>query len=290
MPRFDTPEPISVTLELSVGDVWLLASDRPDTTVDVLPSNPAKEEDVAAASQTRVEYASGSLLVKAPKGWRQWTPWGGGESIEVRIQLPAGSRVQATTHVGALHSTGRLGECRYRTGAGAVRLEDAGPLELKSGAGDVSMDTVAGTAEITTAGTVSVGRIDGSAVVRNRNGDTWVGEVNGDARVNAANGDIRIDRAHETVAVKTANGDVRLGEVGRGVVVAQSASGAVDVGVRDGVAAWLDLETKFGTVQNGLGTVQPPPQGEETVEVRVRTSAGNITIHRSFGSTAGKDE
>ena len=290
MPRFDTPEPISVTLELSVGDVRLVASDRADTIVDVQPSNPSKKSDVAAAAQTRVEYVSGSLLVKAPKGWRQWTPWGGGESIDVRIQLPAGSRVRAAAGVGALRSTGRIGECRYRTGMGDIQLEDAGPLELTSGLGDVNVDAVAGKAEIRTAGSVRVGRIDGPAVVKNSNGDTWVGEVRGDARVNAANGAISIDRARETVSVKTANGDVRLGEVSRGVVVAQSAFGNVEVGVRDGVTAWLDLETKFGTVQNDLDTAQHPEPSEDTVEVHAHTSMGNITIHRSFGSAAGKDE
>ena len=70
MPTFDTPEPISVTLEVGVGDIRIVASDRTDTIVDVRPSDPAKRSDVTAAEQTRVEYANGSLLVKAQKGWR----------------------------------------------------------------------------------------------------------------------------------------------------------------------------------------------------------------------------
>ena len=43
MPTFDTPEPITVTLELGVGDVRITASDRADTVVEVRPSDPAKE-------------------------------------------------------------------------------------------------------------------------------------------------------------------------------------------------------------------------------------------------------
>ena len=57
MPTFDTPEPISVTLEVGVGDIRIVASDRTDTIVDVRPSDPAKKSDVTAAEQTRVEYA-----------------------------------------------------------------------------------------------------------------------------------------------------------------------------------------------------------------------------------------
>ncbi len=89
---------------------------------------------------------------------------------------------------------------------------------------------------------------------------------------------------------KTANGDVRLGEVAGGAVVAQSAFGDVEVGVRDGVAAWLDLETKFGTVHNDLDATERPEPAEDAVEVRARTSMGDITVHRSLASAAGRDE
>ena len=75
MPTYDTPEPISVSLELGVGDIRITASDRTDTVVDVRPSDPASEADVTAAEQTRVEFADGRLSIKAPKGWRQYT-WG----------------------------------------------------------------------------------------------------------------------------------------------------------------------------------------------------------------------
>jgi DUF4097 and DUF4098 domain-containing protein YvlB len=290
MPTFDTPEPISLTLELGLGDVRIVASDRDDTVVDVRPSDPAKKSDVTAASQTRVEYSGGGLLVKAPKGWRQWTLWGGHESIDVRIELPAGSGVHGVAGVAALRCTGRIGECRYRTGVGDITLEQTGPVELKAGAGDVTVDAIAGRAEIRTAGAVRIGRIDGSAVIKNSNGDTWIGEITGEARVNAANGAISVDLAHRDVAAKTANGNVRLDEVARGPVVAQSAFGAVEVGVRDGVAAWLDLETKFGHVQNDLDDAERPEPGEDAVEVHAHTSMGNITIHRAFASATRKDE
>ena len=64
MPTFDTPEPISVTLEVGVGDIRIVASDRTDTIVDVRPSDPAKKSDVTAAELTRVEFADGRLIVE----------------------------------------------------------------------------------------------------------------------------------------------------------------------------------------------------------------------------------
>src|SRR5262249_15902452 len=87
MPTFDTPQPISVNLELGVGDIRIAASDRDDTVVEVRPTDPGKKADVTAAEQTRVEYVDGRLLVKAPKGFRQYGRRGDGESIDVEIAL-----------------------------------------------------------------------------------------------------------------------------------------------------------------------------------------------------------
>jgi hypothetical protein len=291
MPTFDTPEPISVTVELGVADIRIVASDRTDTVVDVRPSDPAKKADVAAAEQARVEYGDGRLLVKVPKGWRQWSLRGGGESIDVEIGLPAGSQVGGMAGVAALRCSGRIGECRYRTGVGDIRLDQAGPVQLKIGVGDINVERAVGQVEISTgSGAVAIGSIDGSAVVKNSNGDTWIGEVTGDVRVNAANGRISIDQAHAAAAAKTAKGDVRFGEVTRGAVLVESGFGKVEVGIHDGVAAWLDLRTRFGNVQNDLDASERPEASEDAVEVRARTSYGDITIRRSPTNDTGSDE
>lgn len=286
MTTFDTPDPIAVDLEVGVGDVRIEASDRVDTTVEVRPSDPAKPADVRAAEQTRVEYANGHLTVKGPSGWRQWVSHRG-DSIDVAISLPAGSRLQAEVGVAALRATGRLGECRAKVGVGDVSLEEVGALNLKTGAGDVTVDRVAGRAEVVTgSGGVRIGRIEGTAWVKNSNGDTWIGEAGGDARASTASGTITIDRAGAGVVAKSAHGRVHLGEVAHGTAVAESALGDLEIGVRDGVPAWLDLHTKFGRVRNELDASERPASGEDSVEVRAHTSMGDIVIHRSL---AGSD-
>jgi hypothetical protein len=290
MPTFDTPEPISVTVDLGVGDLRIVASDRTDTQVEVRPSDAAKKEDVAAAEQTRVEYDGGRLLIKAPKNWRRYTFRGGGESIDVQVELPAGSHLRGETGVAALRCRGRLGECRYKTGVGDIRLEQAGAVQLRTGVGDIIVDGADGDAELTTgSGSLRIDRVGGAAVVKNSNGDIWIGEVARDLRVNAGNGRISVEQARETVAARSANGDVRLGEVAHGTVLAQTAFGKVEIGIRDGVAAWLDLNTRFGNVHNDLDATGRPDQGEDAVEVRARTAFGDITVHRSSASDPGKD-
>jgi DUF4097 and DUF4098 domain-containing protein YvlB len=286
MPTYDTPEPITVALELGVANVRIHASDRTDTVVDVQPGDATKRADVTAARQTRVEYANGTLLIATPKVWRQWTPWGGHESIDVRIDVPAGSTVRGTAGVASLRATGRLGECAYRAGVGDVVLERANRVEIKSGAGDVAVDAIEGRADVKTAGSIRIGTIAGPAVIKNTNGDTSLGEVAGDARVHASNGSIAIDLARSGIAAKTANGDVRIEEVRSGSVEAQSALGTVEIGIPNGVSAWLDLETKFGHVRNDLEDADRPEPGSDAVEVHAHTSMGDVTIRRALAAGA----
>jgi hypothetical protein len=290
MNTFDTPEPISVTVELGVGDIRIEAGDRTDTVVEVNPSNPSKKGDVAAAEQTRVEYTAGRLLVKAPKGWRRYAPWGGGESIDVRIELPARSHIRGEAAVASLRCTGHLGECRYKTSVGNIDVDEAGPVELRTVAGDLTVGRALTGGEFTAgSGAISIRAIDGSAVVKNSNGDTWIGSATGDLRVNAANGRVGVDSSQASVSAKTASGDIRLGEVVRGAVVAETAYCTIDIGVRAGVPVWLDLSTSFGIVRNELDTAEGPESNEETLEVRAQTSFGDVNVVRSFALGAEKE-
>jgi DUF4097 and DUF4098 domain-containing protein YvlB len=279
MPVFETPHPISVSIDLAIGDARLDAGDRIDTVVEVHPSDPRSELDTKAAENVRVEYAGGQLLVKGPK---QRPLFGRAGSIDVTIDLPSGSDVRAVAQTAAFRGTGRLGECRIKTSVGDVRLQETGQLIAASSLGDITADRVEGQAEITTgSGAVRIGEILGQAVIRNSNGDTWVREVTGDLRVKAANGDISVDQAHAAVDAKTANGDIRIGEVVRGSVVLGTSSGQLDIGIRSGTAALLDVRTKSGNVYNFMAQADGPGAADSRVEVYATTSRGDIAVRRA---------
>ncbi len=282
MTTFDTPEPISVTLELAVADVRIVASDRRDTIVEVRPRDSAKKGDVNAARQTRVEYDSGRLLIKAPKSRRQYAFRSGGDSIVVEVGLPTGSQVRGAAAVATVQCSGRVGDCDFTTSAGGLHFTDTGTTRLKSSAGDLTVEHAAGDLQLTTAlGEVRIDRADGAAVVKNSHGDTWIGEISGDLRVNSARGKIVVEAAGAAVEAKTAHGDIRLLDVRRGDVVAHTALGKIEIGVREGTAAWLDLRTSHGNVQSDLDASAPPAASESAVEVSARTAFGDITIRRA---------
>jgi hypothetical protein len=272
MKTFDTPEPVSLNLDLGVADVSIVASNRVDTVVEVTPSNPADSSDVAAAQNTRVEFAHGVLKITAPKGWKRHGFRGGSESIDVRVELPTGSQLGGDGGVTTLRCSGTLGECRYKTGAG-----------------DISIEQVAGTAELTTGtGAVRVDRTGGLTTVKNGNGDTWIGDAEGDLQVKSANGKIAVDQSSAAVKAKTANGDIRLDAVTGGTIVAESACGKVDIALRTDVAAWLDLHTGFGRVRNLLDPCDGPGPSEATIDVRARSSFGDITVRRVDSEDQGQ--
>ena len=292
MPAFATPEPISVTIELSAGDARIIASDRTDTVIEVRPRDDSKASDIRAAEQTQVEYASGRLLVKSRQrnfiyeGARSVIGPGRGSPVDVTIELPAGSHLQGDSGMGEFGCEGRLGECQLKTGLGNIRLDHATALHLKTGMGDIAVDRASGDADVTTgSGEVRIGHIGGAAVIKNSNGDTVVGEVTGDLRVKSANGRISVDRAHASVMAKTANGRIRIGEVVNGAIVLETAAGELEVGIREGTAAWLDVSAHHGRVRNSLDEASSPEQSEATVEIRARTSYGNILIHRAIQTT-----
>jgi len=281
MPTFETPAPIAVTVELGAGNVRITASDRTDTVVDVRPSNASDESDVQTAEQVRVDYANGALQVIGPKA-RAFDFSRKTRSVEVSIEVPSGSQVSGELQVGDFTGTGRLDECRIKTGAGNVRFERTGALRVDTGAGRVTADVVAGNAEVNTgSGKVQIDEVEGTVAVKSSNGDVTIATATGDIRVRSANGDISVDRAGASVDAKTANGDIRLGEVARGVVELGTSMGEVEIGIAKGTAARLDVHTGFGQVHNQLDSITGPEDSDETVEVRAHTSFGGVTIRRS---------
>ena len=122
MQKFDTPAPISAVLRIPAGRVQLIAADRADTTVEVLPTNASKSRDVKAAEQTTVEYADGVLRIETSVKNQPLGPTG---SIEVTVKLPAGSQVEAKTASAELRTVGRLGDVAFE---GAYHGLTHGPL------------------------------------------------------------------------------------------------------------------------------------------------------------------
>jgi DUF4097 and DUF4098 domain-containing protein YvlB len=200
----------------------------------------------------------------------------------VHIEMPAGSQLRGTVGSAALRCDGRIGECRFKSQMGDIELKETDGLYLEAGGSDITVGRVNGRAEVIVgSGTVRMAEIDGLSVIKNTNGDVWVGVAGDDTLLTAANGSVSLDRALGSVEGKAATGSIRLGEVQRGSVGVETGVGELEVGIREGTAARLDLRTRRGSVRNSLSSADGPVASEETAEVRARTNMGDIVIRRS---------
>jgi hypothetical protein len=281
MPTYDTPAPVQATVEFDIAQVRIAATDRTDTVVTVTPTNPGTDKDVRAAEQTQVNYANGELVVRGPKRLAIIGPGRKSGSIDVHIQLPTDSTVRANGPMAGFTCTGRLGEVRLSTSMGPITVAETGPARLKTDFGDVRLDHASGTVDVRGCGRIELGTLDAAATVKNTNGDITIDEASGALRVTTANGDIRVDLASADVEAKTACGTIRLGEVRQGQVRMHTAAGDLAVGIGPATSAWLDLNTTLGSVRNTMTETTGPGESTHTVEVRARTSYGDITVNRA---------
>ncbi|MGW3668644.1 DUF4097 family beta strand repeat-containing protein [Streptomyces sp. NPDC005141] len=179
MQKFDTPAPISAVLDIPAGHIRLIAADRTDATVEILPADASKGRDVKAAEQTTVEYGDGVLRIETARAKNRIL--GASGSVEVTVQLPAGSRVEAKAAGAEFRGVGRLGDVTFEGAQGSVKLDETASVRLTLLAGDISVGRLGGPAEISTAkGDIRIAEaVRGTVVLRTESGDVSVGAARG---------------------------------------------------------------------------------------------------------------
>ncbi|WP_182882446.1 DUF4097 family beta strand repeat-containing protein [Microbispora sp. H10949] len=179
MQKFDTPIPVTAVLDVPAGRIRFIAADRADTAVEVLPANASKSRDVTAAEQTEVVYGDGVLRIKAPEAKNRIL--GPSGSVEVTVQLPAGSRIEAKAALADFRGVGRLGDVVVESAQGSVKLDEAASARLTLQSGDVSVGRLGGPAEISTLkGDLRITEaVSGTVTLRTEAGEISVGAARG---------------------------------------------------------------------------------------------------------------
>ncbi|MFD4315209.1 DUF4097 family beta strand repeat-containing protein [Streptomyces sp. NPDC058548] len=179
MQKFATTAAIITVLDIPAGRIQLIAADRDDATVDIRPVNAAKSADVKAAGQVSVEFADGILRITSAPAKNKIL--GDSGSVEVTVQLPAGSRVEAKAAAAELRGVGRLGDVVFEGAQGPVKLDEAASAHLTLLAGDITVGRLGGSAEISTQkGDLRIAEaMGGTVVLRTEAGDITVGAARG---------------------------------------------------------------------------------------------------------------
>lgn len=282
MPTFTTPEPVALVVDIAVrAEIHVVAVAGDQAEVQVRPRKPARALDVGAAEQTRVELVAGRLLV-SHRPLRRYSWFSDGGAVDVEVRVPIGSSLDLSSGMGHLRCEGEFGAARLHTELGDIRVDHCGPITARTETGDLAVERVTGDADLRTeSGTLRAGEVDGAAHLHNGNGEIVVGVVTGELTAKASNGRILVDRAGGAVTAKSAHGSIAVGRVERGPVALSTANGSIAVGVAGRATAWLDLRTSYGTVSSELEPAAAPERGADVLELRARSSYGDITVRRA---------
>jgi hypothetical protein len=283
MPAYESLSPIDADIDVSAGHVEVVASDRADTTVEIIPTNPGRAGDVSLARDATVAFENNRLRVRVPPRLKLLGPNG---TVDVRIELPAGSRAVIESGYGSVRVHGELGTTRIVAKYGSVTADRVGDLALVSPHGEIDIAEVDGDLDVKAGhGQVRIGRVAGAARLRGSYGNLTLRIAEGTVEA-ATSGPFTIERALGDVTARSAHGAIRVLEAEGGILRLENGYAEVEVGVPAGVAAWVDASSAHGAVRNEL-TPDPAAAGSDrTIELHLRTNWSDILIRRAARRTA----
>jgi hypothetical protein len=282
--RFDTTGPITLKAELLVGDLTLTVGDGPTTTVRLHPHG---KHGAEIAEKFTVEAHGNDVSVLAPKLRDSFFSLGTKGSVDVEVELPASSTVDAKTGAGDVTAAGLLGEVRAATGAGDLTFHEVGSARLKSGSGDITLQSASGDLDARTgSGDITVGTGGGRLDLTSGSGDISLRRSDAAVKAKTGSGDVHIGASTGDLELTTGTGDVSLDGVHGGEVRARTGTGDVTIAVAHGVAAYLDLNTVTGDVDIDLEETSGPGDSEAQARLVVHSGSGDIRVKRAQVSLA----
>lgn len=254
---FDTPGPITVSVESPVGDLTLRCTDTTQTTVEIRPN---RERDREAAERTIVGFDGGQLRIEVPT--RRFALTGG--VVNILVTAPAGSRLEAIVASADVRCGGPMGGLQVRGASGDVTVERVdGDAEVQLASGDLRADMITGTLRVRTA-----------------SGDLRLKDLGG-LEATTASGDMTIGTLGGHAQLHAASGDIWIADATGGGIAATTASGDIQVGVRRGTVVHLDLNSRSGDVRSELPVEDVPPETGATLSLQLRSLSGDILVRRS---------
>ena len=281
MPTFDTPEPISAMVELVVGDVRITASDRDDTVVEVRPSDESHERRRARRRADPGRVRRRPAPRQTPKQ-RSLSLFGKPGSIDVTIELPTGSQVHGDASVAAFRlrrpSRRVPGQDSRRRHPARADRPARGEHRRRRHRGGPGGGPGRGQHRVRPGAAGRDRRHSRDQELQrrqlDRRGRRRPAGQRGQRRHLRRPRGRRRQRQHRQRRRPGRRRHPRLG-------LTQDRLGEIEVGIRAGTAARLDVHTQFGRVHNQLDVTDGPGPSDQTVEVRARTSYGDIVIRRA---------
>jgi DUF4097 and DUF4098 domain-containing protein YvlB len=252
--EFATPEPPRFRGIIAAGRIEIQTVDTAETVVDV--------EAIRGELESLKVFQHGrDIVIENRKRFGF-----GNDEYEVRIRAPHGSDIDLNLASADIRGVGRFGSLEIHTASGDVEVgEVERNAKVRSASGDVQVGPVAGRVDVNTA-----------------SGDVQVHTVGAGGTIRSASGDIQIGRAAQRVTVQTASGDQTIESVAEGSVDLKSASGDVQIGIKEGSRLHVDARSLSGDTSSEveLHGVETATEGP-LVELKAASMSGDIRIVRA---------
>lgn len=262
--RYDTPGHLDAHLAIPAGRIQVEAAEGGVTELEltVVHGPESALDDVlvefrdvpGGTHELRVEHNVKGFFLKL------------GRSPEFALVL----RVPPATDVDCSAASADV------TGSGLL-----GDVTVKTASGDVSFDRVASFRAHSASGDIWVGEATDRVQANTASGDVRLATTHADAQANTISGDVTVVDARGSLTLQTVSGDERVECVQRGEARCQSVSGDVRIGVKRGVAVYIDASSVSGSLRSELDVEDEPAGDEPLLELRVRTVSGDVDLVRS---------
>lgn len=264
---FDTPAPIDLYVENGSGSVQVDATDTPTTDIVIT----GKRSD-----EVMVEQAGNRISVVVPKSRGGF---GRDTDIHVRVTCPTASEAKIQTGSADIRLDGELSRVDSKTGSGDVVVGTVtGAVNTQTGSGDVRVEQAGGDLRVKCgSGDVEIGRNAARAVVSTGSGDVTLHDSD-TAEVKTGSGDLYVAKAAGDVSLSTGSGDLQVDRVTKGSVTLRGASSDARVGIPAGTPVWTEISTLSGSIRSTLEPTGAPAEGQDHVEVRIKTVSGDIDL------------
>lgn len=255
---FTSQTPVEAAVRFAVGRLTVAAEQTHQLTASVEPAEPGDQAAQALADSASIRFEDDTLTIEVPErgGWLRRSP----ASLDIRLTLPVGSSVSATTGVLTLASTGQLDQVAVKAGVGTIDIEHAAGVSVKGGDATVTIGSAPDVA-------VKCGRADLRVAAAH---DVFVKTGQGQVEIGTSSGD---------VAVKGAMVSLEVAAASSGEIAFEAAMGSARVGVVEGTTVELDLSSATGAARSDLPTTDSG--GEAALQVRLRTTSGEVLVERA---------
>ena len=245
---FTTAQAPRLQLRLPAGAIEIATADTAETVVELEPLNARARRII---DEVTVVEVGGAIRVDVSMdgslaAFRQ------SPAFRVTVRTPHGARVDVEAAAADLTARGRYAEVGANSASGRMRVD----------------------------------AVDGAVVVAGASGDIEIASAGGDVDVRTVSGDVAIGSVGGGLRLETVSGDARADSIAGPAISANSVSGDLRLGVREGSSVFLDVSSLSGHTVSELEAADGPAADGETVEVRARSVSGDIRIVRGGAAHA----